>query len=173
MLRHQLLIIIIIIIILLETNIRNNYNNSNRPCSIVHLSDRWVRAPKCSRHAEGVAALNCHRETLTKKRCCMWFVGHSCQSAADFHDEVKGLLAPGSRCLDRKRNEIDVSCDYYYCLLLLLLLLLLVVVVVVQHKTEKTNTKPTLDTVRHSSLTRVAIIILLLLVRWIKILQSL
>jgi len=33
-------------------------------------------------------------------------VGHNCQSATDFHDEVKGLIALGFRCLDRKRNEI-------------------------------------------------------------------
>jgi len=29
------------------------------------LSDRVVRAMKCPRHAEGVAALNCHPKTLT------------------------------------------------------------------------------------------------------------
>jgi len=45
------------------------------------------------------------------ERCWTWFVGHSCQSAADFHDEVKGLLAPGSRCLDREREEINAGCD--------------------------------------------------------------
>jgi len=38
-------------------------------------------------------------------------VGHSWQSAADFHDEVKGLLSSGSRCLDRNRYEIDAGCD--------------------------------------------------------------
>jgi len=31
-----------------------------------NLSDRWARAPKCPRHAEGVAALNCHGKTLTR-----------------------------------------------------------------------------------------------------------
>jgi len=42
-------IVIIVIIITVSTN----------------LNDRWVRAPKCLRHAERVAALNCHRKTLT------------------------------------------------------------------------------------------------------------
>jgi len=30
-----------------------------------NLSDRWVQALKCPRHAEGVAALNCRRKTQT------------------------------------------------------------------------------------------------------------
>jgi len=89
-----------------------------------YLSDRWVRAPKCLRHvmSEGVAALNCHRKTLTKKRCWTWFVGHSCQSAADFHAEVTGLLASGSRCFNCNTDEIDAGCDVSVLIIIIICL---------------------------------------------------
>jgi len=62
-------------------------------------------SPSCRRHCRvELPPKDADVETMLNVR-------HSCQSAADFHDEVKGLLAPGSGCLDRKRDNINVGCD--------------------------------------------------------------
>ena len=83
------------------------------PCKSMKLSKRddRVRAAECPQNAEGVAALNCNRKMLAKERSRSWFVRRLGNPTADFLDEVNGLLAPGSRRLNRHRNEIDACCD--------------------------------------------------------------